>query len=156
MKFSEFPFLRYIWFFILGVIVYRYVQAIDFTLLVYSIPILFLVYVTLALIDAFQRRFSFKRCFPPLAYSLLIMMGVFFSYLKDAKNDPLHLMHLGKIDGYVGIVEGLDEKKAKTFANRIAVQAVKIGKEESIAHGEVIIYHQLAGDLLPGEVVYIK
>src|SRR5690554_2221112 len=156
MKFSEFPFLRYIWFFILGVIVYRYVQAIDFTLLVYSIVLLFLVYSTLALIDAFQRRFSFKRCFPPLAYSLLITVGVFFSYLKDAKNDPLNLMHQGEIDGYIGIVEGLDEEKAKTFANRISVQAVKTGEEKSIARGEVIIYHQLARDLLPGELVYIK
>lgn len=156
MKFSKFPFLRYVLFFILGVIAYRYVQSFDVTLLIYSLTILFLVYLTLACIDAFQRRFIFKRCFPTLAYVLLILMGVFFSYLKDAKNDPLHLIHLGKIDGYVGIVEGLDEKKAKTFANRIAVQAVKIGKEKSIAHGEVIIYHQLAHDLLPGELVYIK
>ena len=156
MKFSKFPFLRYVLFFILGVLTYRHVQDMDFVLLVHSTGLLFLVYVALTLIDVFKKRFGFKVGFPFLAYSLLTMMGMAFSYLKDAKNDPLHLMHLEKIDGYIGIVEGLDEKKAKTFANRIAVQAVKNGDENSIAHGEVIVYHQLEGNLLPGELVYIK
>ena len=156
MKFSKFPFLRYVLFFVIGILIYRYVRDMEFALFVHSTGLLFLMYATLAFIDTFQRRFNFKVYFPFLAYSLLIVMGMVFSYLKDAKNDPLHLMHQGKIDGYVAIVEGLDERKAKTFANRIAVQAVKAGEEESIAHGEVIIYHQLEERLSPGELVYIK
>src|SRR5690606_5545189 len=99
--------------------------------------------------------FRFKSIFPFFAYALLVSMGVLFSYLKDATNDSSHLVHHQKIEGYLGVVNDLDQKKPNTFANRILVTAVKKGGQYLPATGEVLIYHKLSENLLPGEMVWI-
>lgn len=156
MKFSEFPFLRYTLFFILGVLVYPYLGFLSFNAIVYLNLGLFLFYLILVVIDAYQITLRFKLLFPLTAFSLLVSMGILFTFLKDAKNDPRHLLHQTAIKGYVGVVEGLDQQKPNTFANHISVRAVKIGNKFVQANGEVIIYHQLPEQLSPGQLVWIE
>src|SRR5690606_27110792 len=87
--------------------------------------------------------------------ALLMSMGLVFTHLRDVTNDPLHLIHHGEIEGYIGIVNDLDQEKPNTFANRIAVTAIKKAGKLQRASGEVIIYHKLSEALDPGELVWI-
>ncbi|HLW21016.1 MAG TPA: ComEC family competence protein, partial [Cyclobacteriaceae bacterium] len=155
MKFSEYPFLRYVLFFILGIMLYPYANFLgmwEITSLTFA---LFGTYLILSLVDRFQLAFRFKTLFPIMAYALLTSMGLMFTYLKDATNDPSHLMHHQKIEGYLGIVNDLDQKKPNTYANRILVTGVKKEGKYQPSTGEVIIYHTLPEPLLPGEMVWV-
>ena len=155
MKFSEYPFLRYVLFFILGIMLYPYANFLgmwEITSLTFA---LFGTYLILSLVDRFQLAFRFKTLFPIMAYALLTSMGLMFTYLKDATNDPSHLMHHQKIEGYLGIVNDLDQKKPNTYANRILVTGVKKEGKYQPSTGEVIIYHKLPEPLLPGEMVWV-
>jgi competence protein ComEC len=156
MKFSEYPFLRYTLFFIWGVLIYPYLGFLGLEYLIYFSSGLFVVYLILVLLNSFQKSYRFRSFFPLFAFALLVSMGILFSYLKDAKNDPSHLLYQNQVEGYLGEVEDLDQKKPNTFANRIRVKYVVRGKEYISAVGEIIIYHQLPQPLLPGEIVWIK
>ncbi|MEX2591375.1 MAG: ComEC/Rec2 family competence protein [Anditalea sp.] len=156
MKFSEYPFLRYALFFIMGVLIYPYLGVFGLEDIVYFTSGLFILYLILVLLNSFQKNYRFKPLFPLLAYALLVSMGILFTYLKDAKNDPSHLLFQNQVVGYLGEVEDLDQKKPNTFANRIKIRYVKKGEDYVPASGEVIIYHKLPEQLLPGEIVWIE
>lgn len=156
MKFSEYPFLRYTLFFILGVLLYPYLYFPGREGIVYFVLGLFIFYLIMVSLDAFQKNFRYKAFFPLVAYTVLVSMGILFTYLKDAKNDPSHLLFHNRVEGYLGVVEDLDQKKPNTFANRIKVIFLKKGEEYIPATGEVIIYHKLTQNLLPGEIVWIE
>ena len=156
MKFSEYPFLRYILFFILGMLLYPFGNSLDLPDIIGITTILFVTYAIFLFADARKPLFRFAFIFPVLAYSLLISMGFLFTFLRDATNDPKHLLHQGQIEGYLGIVDDLDQPKPNTFANRILVSSVRKGGEYISATGEVIVYHKLSENLQPGEVVWIQ
>src|SRR5690554_3767073 len=155
MKFSQYPFLRYILFFILGIMIYPHASFLGMWEIAGLTLGLFTAYSALSLYDGFQQAFHFKSLFPILAYALLMSMGLLFTHLKDATNDPSHLMHHQSIEGYLGTVNDLDQKKPNTFANRILVTVVKKEGEYFPASGEVIIHHKLTDPLLPGDIVWV-
>lgn len=156
MKFSEYPFLRYTLFFIIGVLLYPYFGFLGLKGIIGMTLGLFLAYLVLSVLDAHQQSYRFKPFFPSLAYALLISMGLLFTYLKDATNDSSHLLYHERIEGYLGIVNDLDQKKPNTYANRILVTMVKKEGQYIPSTGEVIIYHKLTDNLLPGEVVWVQ
>ena len=156
MKFSEYPFIRYVVFFITGILMYPYAGFMGFGDILALVIGCFVAYLILAVFDAQQQSFRRKLAFPAVGYLLLISMGLFFTFLKDAKNDPTHLLYHPQVDGYLGLVEDLDQKKPNTFANRVAVKTVKVAGEYRPASGEVIIYHKLPDHLMPGEMVWIE
>src|SRR5690554_725934 len=155
MKFNEYPFLRYSLFFICGVLLYPFFDFLGLIEISCLTIGLFLSYSFLSIRDLSLKAFHIKPFFPILAYRLLISMGMLFTHLKDATNDSSHLVHHQKIEGYLGIVNDLDQKKPNTFANRILVTAIKKEGEYLPATGEVIIYHKLTDPLLPGEMVWV-
>lgn len=155
MRFSEYPFLRYTVFFILGILIYPYLDVEGWRGVAFWTLFFFLLYAVLLLINAYQQRFTFKTAFPPLAYALLFSMGILFTFLKDHQNDPMHILYRPKMDGYVGLVEDLDQQKPNSYANRVRVKAVRQEGEFHPASGKVIIYHKLTEKLQPGELVYI-
>ena len=156
MKFSEYPFMRYTLFFIFGVLLYPYGDFLGLAEIAASTFTLFALYLIFLLANPTRRPFRYQPVFPVLAYALLISMGFLFTFLRDASNDPAHLLYQGKIEGYIGTVDGLDQQKPNTFANRILVSAVRKDSRYVTAIGEVIIYHKLSENLLPGEVVWIQ
>lgn len=155
MKFNEYPFLRYSLFFICGVLLYPFFDFLGLIEISWLTIGLFLSYSFLSIRDLSLKAFHFKPFFPILAYGLLISMGMLFTHLKDATNDSSHLVHHQKIEGYLGIVNDLDQKKPNTFANRILVTRIKKEGKYLTATGEVIIYHKLTEPLLPGEIVWV-
>lgn len=156
MKFSEYPFIRYILFFILGMLLYPCGSFLGLLEIATLIFILFAVYLFFLVANPRKHPFRFKVVFPILAYGLLISMGFLFTFLRDDTNDPAHLLHHGRIEGYLGVVDDLDQQKPNTFANRVLVSAVMKDNSYLPATGEVIIYHKLTENLNPGDVVWIQ
>ena len=156
MKFSEYPFIRYVLFFILGILLYPFGDALGLVETAALTFMLFAAYLSVLLANPSNQPFRYKPLFPVLAYSLLISMGFLFTFLRDVTNDPRHLLHQGRIEGYLGIVDDLDQQKPNTFANRISIAAVRKDSTYIPATGEVIIYHKLSENLQPGEVVWIQ
>src|SRR5690606_39516848 len=109
----------YTLFFIGGILIYPPFKIFGLEWMVYITAGLFLFYLVTVLVNLFQPHYQYKLIFPISAYLLLISMGLLFTYLKDAKNDTSHLMYMGQVEGYLGVVEDLDQKKPNTFANRL-------------------------------------
>lgn len=156
MKFSEYPFMRYTLFFIFGVLLYPYGDFLGFVEIATLTFILFVVYLIFLLANPPRQPFRYQPIFPILAYGLLISMGFLFTFLRDVTNDPSHLLYQGKIDGYIGIVDGLDQQKPNTLANRVLVSGVRKDSTYLPATGEVIIYHKLGESLRPGDILWIQ
>lgn len=155
MKFSEYPFMRYALFFVLGVLAYPRLDFLGLKEILLITGLLFGGYIILSATNATSQSYRFRAFFPITAYALLMSMGLVFTHLRDVTNDPLHLIHHGEIEGYIGIVNDLDQEKPNTFANRIAVTAIKKAGKLQRASGEVIIYHKLSEALYPGDFVWI-
>lgn len=156
MKFSEYPFMRYTLFFILGVLLYPYGDFLGFGEIASLTITLFVIYLIFLSASHPRKPFRYQALFPVLAYALLISMGFLFTFLRDASKDPSHLLYHGQIDGYIGVVDGLDQPKPNTLANRVLVSAVRKDSTYLPATGEVIIYHKLTENLRPGEVLWIQ
>jgi competence protein ComEC len=157
MRFSEFPFLRYVIFFILGIVLYPFLRILRLEVFVAISGVLFLIYLILIFLNDRQSRFNFKVMFPFLAYSLLLTAGFFFTYQKDIRNHPSHLVNSKKeIEAYLATVISNDEPKPNSTANRVNVKKIFDGMFWSEMEGEVLIYHRSAQGLSSGDLVLIS
>ena len=157
MRFSEFPFLRYAIFFILGIVVYPFFYQIKLEFFAGIIGVLFAILLILVLVNDHQRRYRFKVFLPLLAYAQLFLAGYFFTYQKDIRNQPDHLLNSNKeIKAYLGTVISNDEPKPNSIANRLNVKKVFDGNVWEEMEGEVLIYHRSARGLSSGDMVLVS
>ncbi|GAB3645478.1 ComEC/Rec2 family competence protein [Echinicola sediminis] len=156
MKFNDYPFLRYVLFFVSGILLHPLVEGGNSFVLAMLIGVSLAVYLFILLLAGQKRVFGPKWCFPALAYPLLILTGWFLADQEDAQSKDNHLMKVGNIQGYLGVVLEADTQKANSVANKVAVKWVKTAKGEVAATGEVIIYHRLDSALQVGELLWIK
>lgn len=156
MKFSDYPFVRYTLFFMLGILLYPYLDFIERPQLMAATLCFLILYLILVLVDYSKKTYQLRAGFPLLAYSLLVLLGVMFTHLKDVKNNPSHLLFQPGAEGYLGLVLDHDQKKAKSWANRVAVKMVKKDNKFFPSTGEVIVYHTVSENLKPGEVIWIS
>jgi competence protein ComEC len=158
MRFSEFPFLRYILFFILGVLVYSFFEGlIPLKIIFATILTFYTFYLILVGINIYQRQYRFKIQLPLLAYVLLVGFGLYFAGITDIHNQPDHLINNDLIvQSYLATVLSIDEAKANSIANRVLVKRVfNDGMAYSIK-GEVLVYHRSEKPLHPGDVLLIE
>jgi competence protein ComEC len=156
MPFNQFPFLRYVLFFVFGVWIYPYTQDLYAYLWLGAACFLFGCYLVLLLLDLrIQTRF-FSFPLPMLAYGILILSGVGFASLRDSKNDPDHLLHRVAFEGYLATVQGIDEQKARSVANKVEVLIINRQGEFLPSKGTVLLYHMGELELRPGDLVYIE
>jgi competence protein ComEC len=157
MRFSEFPFLRYAFFFILGIVMYPFLRKFDLDLLFTINGILFLIYLILISINEHQSRFNFKIALPALAYLQLFAAGFFFTHQKDIRNHTNHLVNTKEeIQAYLATVISHDEPKPNSTANRVNIKKVFDGNTWKEMGGEVLIYHRSAQGLSSGDLVLIS
>ncbi|WP_232834928.1 ComEC/Rec2 family competence protein [Pleomorphovibrio marinus] len=102
------------------------------------------------------KRHFHRLLLPSLAFLVLCLAGISFSFLRDARNSPNHLIHFSQLEAYMGIIQNFDEPKAKTTANRLEIKMVRSGGEWVEAVGIVLIYHNGEQPLNPGDLVLIK
>lgn len=157
MRFDEFPFLRYVIFFILGTLLYpTLLDFISIRWIKLALLIVFLKYLILILINHRSRMQHIRAFLPILAYSQLVLFGVLFTYERDIENATDHMMHMDQdIKGYLALVLSNDEAKPNSFANTVSVRAVYDGEKLVKSKGEVLIYHRDKSKLEPGELLWI-
>lgn len=157
MRFSEFPFLRYILFFVLGILLYPLLDSLSPQFYLGILAFLFLTYLLLLLVNERSKHFSFMAWLPILAYAQLIFAGAFFTHLKDSQHDPDHILHRQKpLTGYLAVVLGNDEQKPNSIANRLLLTSGFEGKDQFPVKGEILIYHREEEGLLPGQLLWVK
>lgn len=155
MRFNEFPFLRYLFFFLLGVLFYPQVRF-------WTVPswklilMVYVIYTVLLMVYRVRRVSSFKILFPFFAFLMLGMAGFQFAYFKDVRNDSVHLLHLGQISGYLAEVQRWDEQKPSSFANTLKILAVQKEGRMIPANAEILLYHRSSVPLAPGDIVVVK
>ena len=157
MRFSEFPFLRYALFFILGIVLYPILNQIAIWVIIGVGASSILIYLFLVFVNNDHRRYKFQIILPLLAYIQLAAAGFFFTYQKDIKNHPNHLLNSNKeIKAYIGTVISYDEPKPNSIANRINVKKVFDGNMWEEMKGEVLIYHRSGQGLSSGDLVLVS
>ena len=157
MRFSEFPFLRYLVFFIIGIMIYTYASIVPFQVIIFSILICYSLYVVCIILNLKRRSFGFKSLLPWTAYLLLVLCGFFFSYQRDIRNQTYHLLNTkSEIKSYLGVVMSLDEPKANSIANRVSIKKVYDGEMMLDTEGEVLVYHKSENQLRPGDLIWIS
>ncbi|MCH7399291.1 competence protein ComEC family protein [Belliella sp. DSM 107340] len=158
MLFSEFPFLRYSFFFLIGVLLYPFIGFLPDIWLLAFLCTIYLIYIVLVIRNNAKNTFSFRNVIPVLAYLQLIFCGVIVTSLKDIKNQKNHLIHFeGQIKSYLAVSLANDDPKPNSIANRVKVLAVKdsLGRKARV-NGEVIIYHKREQSILPGDLMIIS
>lgn len=157
MRFDEFPFLRYVIFFVLGILLYpAFLDFISTRWIKLALLTVFLMYLILMLVNHRSRSNNIRAVLPILAYSQIILFGVLFTFERDIGNKPHHIMHLDKnIKGYLALVLANDEEKPNSFANTVSVKAVYDGEKLVASKGEILIYHRAQSKLEPGELLWI-
>lgn len=151
MRFSEFPFLRYFFFILSGVILGAYFpKEVKLYLLVF-IALLWSVY----LLFLFQKR-VLPAIFPILSYGLLLSFGIFLqlNYSPDLEESILI-----KGDGEsLLLTKALeyDLQKPNSFENLLEIVAIKEGGVWKPQEGKVLVYHQSEEEIEPGQVLLIR
>jgi len=157
MRFSEFPFLRYAVFFILGIVFYPFFEKIGYHFSFTVLIAFFLIYLILVFVNFRFIKFKFKILLPVLAYCQLVMVGYFFTYQKDIRNHPDNLVnHNKEIKAYLATVINHDEPKPNSIANRVNIKKVFDGLVWEEMKGEVLIYHRSEGGLSSGDLILIS
>ncbi|HSJ68769.1 MAG TPA: ComEC/Rec2 family competence protein [Anditalea sp.] len=154
MAFNEFPFLRYAVFFILGIVIYPWIEFVDIFWIIILYGSIFLLYLIFTLYTSYLNEFKNRLLISFLGLTLWVIFGLLLSYSKDVKRDTNHLLYKDNYEGYIGIVQQNDEIKPRTLRNTIRLTHVANNDSLWKAEGEVIIYHQ--SNLAPGQVVAIK
>lgn len=156
MSFSEFPFLRYALFFILGIVFYP-VDQMEIWVFIGIGGASCLIYLFMVFVNDHQGRYKFRIILPSLAYVQLFVAGYFFTYQKDIRNDANHLLNSNKdIKAYIGTVISYDEPKPNSTANRINVKKVFDGTVWEKVNGEVLIYHRSEQGLFAGDLILVS
>lgn len=158
MRFSEFPFLRYILFFILGVLTYTFFGSlVPIKFILVTIVFVYLLYLILVCINIYRKEYRFKIQLPLLAYFLMLSSGIFFAKNTDIHNQPDHLLNNDMIvQSYLATVLSNDEVKPNSIANRVLVKRVFSNGIAQRLTGEVLIYHRSEKSLNPGDILLIS
>ena len=157
MVFADFPFLRYLVFFILGILLYPLFGWVTLEGLSLVLGFSWFFYLSITIYVEKNRLFSeISWVFPLLAYLQLVLAGMLFSHLRDFQNNPDHLIHsVEKMDGYLALVIGQDEAKPNSTANRLLLKKTIVGGEIKNKKGEILVYHRSDTALLPGDFIWV-
>ncbi len=150
MTFADFPFLRYLFFFALGILLSTAIPEAEPQLLLWILAILWVFYAV------FLGRPSFWSPLPIsfLAYLLLMGLGAFVS-LQASQQTQKGEMPWGEGTGYLAEVQRYDLPKANSSENLLSVIGIKEGQSWRPQRALVLVYHQLNTPLVPGQVIWV-
>ncbi len=150
MTFADFPFLRYLFFFALGMLLTTVLPLAPPQILLGILAVLWIFYTVLV------NRPSFSSSFPPssVAYLLLMGLGTFVS-LQATQTAREREVSWEEGSGYLAEVQRYDLPKANSSENLLAVIGVKEEQEWRSRKALVLVYHQLDKPLVPGQVIWV-
>ena len=150
MAFSDFPFLRYLFFFALGILLSNAMPEAQPKIFLGLLSILWILYAILLLRPSFSTSYSTSF----LAYLLMMCFGVFVT-LRSNSYAIKEEIPWGAGAGYLAEVQHYDIPKANSSENLLAVVAVKEGESWRSQRALVLIYHQLDTSLVPGQLIWV-
>ena len=150
MTFADFPFLRYLFFFTLGILLFTTIPEVQPQLVLGVLAVLWIFYVV------FLSRPIFSSLLPIsfLAYLLLIGLGAFVS-LHSNQTAQEGEISWGEGQGYLAEVQRYDLPKANSSENLLAVLALNGEQGWSSQKALVLVYHQMEEALHPGQVIWV-
>ena len=150
MKFNAFPVVRYLLFFIAGILAYLQTHYFHTTFYYLGFGLL------LALLVAAFRTQAIVR--GTLACLAFFFSGWIVTYHKTGINDQQHFINHGDFTYYQAVVTSNTEAKTKTYRVESEIQAVKSGNKWENSTGKVFLYFNRQDDLKPeyGDVFLIK
>ena len=150
MTFADFPFLRYLFFFALGILLFTTIPEAQPQLVLGILAVLWVFYAVFLSGPVFSSLLPISF----LAYLLLIGLGVFVS-LHPYQTAQEGEISWGEGQGYLAEVQRYDLPKANSSENLLAVFAIN-GKEGwSSQKALVLVYHQMEEALHPGQVIWV-
>ncbi|MBN3522131.1 ComEC/Rec2 family competence protein [Algoriphagus lutimaris] len=148
MRFSDFPFLRYLPFFIAGIFTGK-AWANDPTVILIALIGTWILYAGLLIYSPHQFR---KLKNAVLAYSMLFLFG---NWISQNGINSSEKINWNGVDGYLAEVINYDEEKPNSFENVLKIKSILKGGIWENKSGQVVIYHQSKIPLLPGNMVWI-
>lgn len=150
MTFADFPFLRYLFFFALGILLFTTIPDAQPQLFLGILAVLWIFYVV------FLNRPIISSLLPIsfLAYLLLIGLGAYVS-LSSRQESLEEEIAWGEGQGYLAEVQRYDLPKANSSENLLAVFAINRGQGWVSENTLVLVYHQMEAALYPGQVIWV-
>ena len=150
MTFADFPFLRYLFFFALGILLFTTIPEAQPQLVLGILAVLWVFYAV------FLSKPVFSSLLPIsfLAYLLLIGLGAFVS-LHSNQTAQEGEISWGEGQGYLAEVQRYDLPKANSSENLLAVFAINGEQGWSSQKALVLVYHQMEEALYPGQVIWV-
>ena len=150
MTFADFPFLRYLFFFALGILLFTTIPEAQPQLVLGILAVLWIFYLVLLSRPVFSSLLPISF----LAYLLLIGLGAFVSlHSNQTAQEGEISWEEGK--GYLAEVQRYDLPKANSSENLLAVFALNGEQGWSSQNALVLVYHQMEEALYPGQVIWV-
>lgn len=151
MRFSEYPFLRYLFFILLGLISGKNMLEGWGLWIQGSIVVIWLTY----LITLLQKRAPIG-ILPSLSYLLLVLFGLYLAQEEQHPTVSNFISNPSDSSFYLAKALEYDLEKPNSHENLLEVLAIKEGSKWIEKKGKVLIYHQLSAPLEPGNLLLIK
>ena len=151
MRFSDFPFLRYLPFVLGGIFLGKSHWSASLMPLSIILGLLWLAYVIVVSIQP-KSKISIEPS--TLAYFSLIAFGAVLVQNKKAHYEfsPAIL----KAESYIAEVTLYDQAKPNSHENLLEVKSVHIDGQWKDSQGKVLIYHQGDDPLVPGQILLVR
>lgn len=150
MTFADFPFLRYLFFFALGILLFTTIPEAQPQLVLGILAVLWIFYLVILSRPIFTGLLPISF----LAYLLLIGLGSFVS-LHSNQTAQEGEISWGEGKGYLAEVQRYDLPKANSSENLLAVFALNGEQGWRSQNALVLVYHQMEEALYPGQVIWV-
>ena len=151
MRFSDYPFLKYLPLLIGGILLADSFEFFGIETISIIVVILVLSYFLLINLKTNQPRLLVLSL---IGYLLIFSFGILLSRYQKGQAALLSLDE--PFESYLAEVRQFDLQKPNSFENLLEIKAIKSDSEWKAASGLVIIYHQAPEPLLPGQVIRVS
>ncbi|MFC3417188.1 ComEC/Rec2 family competence protein [Algoriphagus hitonicola] len=148
MRFSDFPFLRYLPFLLLGIFLGKSGIHVEWELLAISLIGVSFLFGFLVI----HRKSMKTRSI--LAYFQLLLLGLFCESFQREFVSGQSQVAINQ--GYIAEVQEYDLQKPNSFQNLLSLRFIQTEDEWLPAGGNILVYHQSEKPLNPGDLIWVR
>lgn len=154
--FSAFPFIRFTFYLIVGIVLYYYIPTQNISILIWLL--IFSVF-CFGLLFIFRQRFKNHIILGIFGACILGLSGYLISFLRTESNNFQHYSHkAGKFEYFEVVVDNLVEEKEKSWKTIGEVKSVLVGNEILPVSGKILLYFDNNSVEKPryGDIFFVK
>lgn len=155
MKFAEYPFVRYLPFFMGGILLYPWLPSGLNYYLALLLGFTFSFYLIVVWLNLVKGVYRFKVFPPLLAYLQLFLLGAWLQSEKKESEDQALLTPLEGMRGYTAVVLDNSQEKPNSQVNRFRVKEIFFNDTVLKSNLELLVYHRLEFPIKPGDLVWV-